>query len=84
LDKFLPDKRGAGGEIVLKNGQKFISFIGMPKGEPERPLSQQEIEGKFILLSKEVIGKRVDKIIDMVWNLDNLYQINDLIECLII
>lgn len=82
LDKSLPDKRGAGGEIVLKNGQKFISFIDMPKGEPERPLSQQEIEGKFIMLSKEVMGKRVNKIIDMVWNLDNLYQINDLIECL--
>lgn len=83
LDKFLPDKRGAGGEIILKNGQKFTGFTDMPRGEPERPLSRQEIEEKFGLLSEEVLGEKANKIIDMVWNLDNLLQINDLIECLI-
>lgn len=82
LDKLLPDKRGAKGEIVLKNGQKFISFTDMPQGEPEKPLSKHDIEAKFTLLSQEVIGDSVYKVMDMVWNLDNLQQINELIECL--
>lgn len=42
-----PGVRGARVNIYLKNGQSFESSCYYPKGEPENPLSQQELEEKF-------------------------------------
>ncbi len=42
-----PAVRGARVTIYLKNGNVFEAPCLYPKGEPEHPLSQEELEGKF-------------------------------------
>ena len=42
-----PAVRGARVTIYLKDGNVFEAPCLYPKGEPEHPLSQEELEGKF-------------------------------------
>lgn len=60
LDKVFPEKWPATVEIIIKNGRKFSTRVDYPKGDPENPLSWQEVEEKFDGLSSKVFpqGKR--------------------------
>lgn len=42
-----PDVRGARVTIYLKNGEEYEASCLYPKGEPENPLTQEELESKF-------------------------------------
>ena len=42
-----PAVRGARVSIYLKNGEEYEAPCLYPKGEPENPLTQEELEGKF-------------------------------------
>ena len=42
-----PAVRGARVSIYLKNGEEYEAHCLYPKGEPENPLTQEELEGKF-------------------------------------
>ena len=79
LDKDYPNKRGSHGEIVLMDGNRLSSSIDIARGEPESPLSVQEIEEKFILLTQDILGKRAEKVCDLVMKLQNLDDIGKLI-----
>ena len=50
----------------------------MAYGEPELPLSVQQIEEKFSLLTKDILGKGAEKVCDQVRNLEALKDINEL------
>lgn len=78
LDELLPMKRGATGEIILKDGQTYRDSLDFARGEPEMPLTSEEIEAKFSLLAGEVLGKRVLQVIDTIYNLEKLKTINEL------
>lgn len=68
-------------EIRCKTGETFSKIIDYPKGHPKNPLSDREVEGKFKTLSNGLIrGDRQDKIIDLVWRLDKVKDIKDLIK----
>lgn len=47
-----PAIRGARVSIYLKGGKEYEALCLYPKGEPENPLSQEELEGKFRGLAK--------------------------------
>ena len=79
LDRDFPDKRGARGEIVLTNGERLSSSIDMARGEPEFPLSSEEIEEKFFLLTKEILGRRAEEICGQVKNLEKLKDISEFV-----
>lgn len=42
-----PAVRGAKVTIYMKNGEEYEALCLYPKGEPENPLTQEELEGKF-------------------------------------
>lgn len=68
-------------EIKSKTGEIFSRIIAYPKGHPKNPLSDREVEGKFKTLSNRLIkSDRQDKIIDLVWKLDKVKDIKDLIK----
>jgi len=54
LDRLFPKQWPASVEIITKNGRKFSTKVEYPKGDPENPLSWQEIEEKFEKLSSAV------------------------------
>ena len=79
LDKDYPHKRGSHGEILLKDGRRLVSSIDIARGEPESPLTVEEIKEKFILLTRDVLGKRTEEVCDLVMGMEGLDDIGQLI-----
>lgn len=76
LNKLVPKKRPAFVEIVTLDGRTYTEQIDLAKGEPETPLTQDELHRKFISLAKfggrdEEISKQI---LSHVWNLETEYQ----------
>ena len=73
LSAAVPDKRTAVVEIRTHCGTVYTERVDYPKGEPENPLSDEEVREKFRVLS--ACGNRTDEqnqdIIDIVWNVEN-------------
>jgi len=79
LDKDYPHKRGSHGEILLKDGRRLVSSIDIARGEPESPLTVEEIKEKFILQTRDVLGKRTEEVCDLVMGMEGLDDIGQLI-----
>lgn len=82
LDKGYPDKRGSSTEIVLKDGRRFNGNIENAKGEPEYPFTAAEIEKKFLVLTKDILGANAERVRDMVMDLEKLSDVKLLADCL--
>jgi 2-methylcitrate dehydratase PrpD len=80
LDEGYPDKRSAQGDILLGDGRKFSTFMGIARGEPESPLSAQEIEEKFFFFTREILGERTEEICKQVKHLESLKHIGELVQ----
>ncbi|MGY6564110.1 MAG: MmgE/PrpD family protein [Halomonadaceae bacterium] len=46
-----PDKRAAIVEIMTQQGNRYSTRVDLPKGEPENPMSEQELVDKFCSLA---------------------------------
>ncbi|WP_099156982.1 MmgE/PrpD family protein [Virgibacillus ndiopensis] len=74
-----PKNWGCSLEIETTNGI-YSELIPDAKGDPTNPLTQKELEEKFLFLSKDLIGESsVREIIKMVQNLESLNDISDLV-----
>lgn len=82
LNKLLPNKRGAVGRLVLRDGSIYSTFIDMPKGEPENPLSFEQIAEKFCLLTEKELGSRAKYVVEIVQDLNREQTIHRLISAL--
>ena len=68
--------------ITMNDGKVYSKEVKNPKGHPLNPLSKAEIETKFKKGAGNFItDSKKEKIIDMVWNLENLNNIKELIDC---
>jgi len=71
-------------EIVTKDGKSHTARIDYPKGHPKNPMSDDELEVKFkSMASKYMTKTRMEKIIQMVYQLESLQDIGDLMKELI-
>jgi 2-methylcitrate dehydratase PrpD len=57
LSKGYPTQRAARVEIETNDGRKLSHFQPTRKGDPEMPLSDDELNGKFLELATPVIGE---------------------------
>ena len=83
LDKLLPNKRGSKVSIFTGKGEIFEGFTDIPEGEPEKPLSWEQVREKFYGLSKTVLGEKMYKVAETVEKLDQLDDIRELTKLLI-
>ncbi len=71
--QLFPTKTGA--EIVIKtnDGSIYKGRVEMPKGEPQTPLTDNELVEKYVSLAKTNTSKQIDtdKVLYTVWNLEN-------------
>jgi 2-methylcitrate dehydratase PrpD len=70
-------------EIALKDGRRLKSRVEWPKGDPENPVSTEEVRAKFATLATPVIGDKgvitaYDRISDLR-DLDNVAEIGPLL-----
>jgi 2-methylcitrate dehydratase PrpD len=72
LTEKFPRMRAARVEIELEDGTKLQHFAPYRRGDPEAPLTDAELEGKFIELSEPVIGSRAARdLLAALWRIDS-------------
>ncbi len=73
LERTFPKQWGGTAEILTKDGKRYFSKIEYPKGDPENPLSWEEMIEKFYNLSSRSLTKeRRLKIVDEVKRLEKI------------
>ena len=69
-------------EIVTNQGKKIRSGLIAARGDFDLPLSESELEDKFVQMTKEILTqKQMDSFIELVKNFEH-YQVRDLIKFL--
>ena len=83
LSKEYPPRQPARVAVLTKNGQMFTQYRADSPGEPTNPLSQQEIEDKFVGLAVPVVGgpnaARVVRLCNELEDLGNVASLADLL-----
>ncbi|MBI5234753.1 MAG: MmgE/PrpD family protein [Deltaproteobacteria bacterium] len=73
LDALYPKAMPNRIEVRLKSGQTFSREIVYPKGHPKNPLTDAEVEGKFLsLVAGRIADNRARQLLDMLWALETL------------
>lgn len=71
IDAAFPGQRAARVEITMRSGAKLVHLQPNRKGDPELPLSDAELESKFLELSGPVIGAaRAKDLLAQLWALE--------------
>lgn len=79
LEKRFPKQCLAEIEVVTNEGEEYHSGVIAAKGDWDCPLSEQELENKFIAITRKVLTEReTNELIGMVKDFEN-YDIEDLI-----
>ena len=79
IEKNFPKEWPAIVQIHLTNGKKFKKRIRFPKGDPENPLTWQELSTKFHSLAMRVFPKtRCEEIINSVKDLKSSTVLRDI------
>lgn len=81
LNKDFPKKWPARVIIKTTDGRTFDHRLDHPKGDPENPLSWDEVIDKFTSLATEVLPpSQCQRIINLVRNADHLEDVTELID----
>ncbi|MFX0028533.1 MAG: hypothetical protein ACFE8B_04955, partial [Candidatus Hermodarchaeota archaeon] len=71
-------------KVILENGEHHEIFIEHVLGFPERPMNHQDVENKAKSLITPILGhSKTNKLIETIWNLEKLSNINAIIPLLI-
>ena len=74
----------ASSEITTRDGARYFKQIDTPHGLGDDPLSDKELEDKFIdMAEKRMDGKQVKQLIDMVWHLEKLDHMGKLMPLMV-
>jgi len=77
LSKRYPVQRAAHVEIELKDGRTLKHFQPTRKGDPEMPLTDAELNDKYLELATPVVGDAVARqLLDALWSLEKLKNVN--------
>lgn len=81
VDSLLPAHFAARVEMETRDGRKFHAFKRYPKGEPENPMSEEELVHKFERLVTGVVGReRAEELAMAIDRLERLTDVQSLIE----
>ncbi len=80
----VPGRMGPGKvEIKLNNGKSYVMEIDRPYGDPENPISWQDLTAKFrdcaSYSAKPLPAKKIEEIIDMVNHLEEMDDVTRLV-----
>jgi len=77
LSKGYPGQRAAQVEIELNDGRKFAHFQPYRKGDPELPLTDEELNDKFAELAAPVLGNAAAAaLLQQLWNTEKLANVD--------
>jgi 2-methylcitrate dehydratase PrpD len=79
LDAAFPGRRAARVEIETKSGERFQHYSPTRKGDPDHPLSDDEIADKFRELATPILGAEPsERLLATLWRIDEIRDISNL------
>lgn len=79
LSKTYPEAMPNRIEVKTVYGEFHTLTVTYPKGHPKRPLSDQELEKKFMALAEPVLpAGQTRRLLDEIWRLDSIRTLDDL------
>ena len=85
FEKMFPEKQPSKVEIELMSGESYSQYLEYPKGDPREPMTQEDLEAKFISLAKgKLSGSRMNDIKDIIFNCESIPTVNEFMNKLII
>src|SRR4029077_4678566 len=79
IEKNFPVEWPALVSVFMTNGKRFEKFVRFPKGDPENPLTWQELSAKFHSLGERVLPTtRCEQIVDAVKNMNSSTNLRDI------
>jgi 2-methylcitrate dehydratase PrpD len=83
LDALYPSKWPASAEIETHDGRKYSYKLEYPKGDPENPLSYEELKNKFLNMVQPVLSaKQAEQIMQLAEDLENLVDVRPMLKAL--
>lgn len=80
MDRLRPANRPAIVEISLRNGKKVTGRVDYPKGDPRKPMTDEELVGKFEGLAGHVLTEeKVKDLRSLVLDLEGVADVGELI-----
>jgi 2-methylcitrate dehydratase PrpD len=80
MDRRFPKEEPSEVTLQMKNGSEYTEAVNCAKGSLGNPLTEEELKEKFRVLAGSVLTKTaVEKVIEMVSNLEKLKNVRDLI-----
>jgi 2-methylcitrate dehydratase len=72
-------------EVTGRSGQKWVRHRKNPKGHPANPMSDTEIEEKFLRLTAEMLTqKQAQNALSLLWRLEEIGDVCEVIKALTI
>ncbi|RMF93464.1 MAG: MmgE/PrpD family protein [Nitrospinota bacterium] len=69
--------------IKLRDGRKYSQQVDLPKGHPQNPLSESELQAKFRECASLVLSsKKIDRVLEQLEQLETLPTLTPLLELL--
>lgn len=69
--------------VKTEGGKTYMSQVDVPVGHPGNPMSDRDLEEKFRRLAARRLNRlRIDRLIEFVWNLDQVKDIGTLMPLL--
>jgi 2-methylcitrate dehydratase len=66
-------------KVVLTDGRTLTHQLEYPKGDPRNPLTDAEVEDKFLSLTCDILPRRAqERLKNEIWNLERLGAVSDL------
>jgi 2-methylcitrate dehydratase len=83
IEKLFPALQRVIVKIRTTDGREFDAQVDYPKGDPRNPLTDREVATKFEALAGPVLSSdALKRVQDIVWNLDDLESITELMALL--
>lgn len=72
-ERLYPGKRSGVARITLRDGREFERRVLEPKGEAANPMSDADLERKFVANCEPILGRqRCESLLDKVWRFEEL------------
>lgn len=78
IDNAYPEKWGAKVKITLRDEQTLQLQTEFPKGDPENPVTLDEIIEKYHILTKHLPEEKTSHNIDQILNLDKIKDVSNI------
>ncbi len=72
-------------EVTGKSGRKWVEHLKNPKGHPANPMTDREIEEKFLRLTHAVFtSAQAQRVLDLLWHVEEVDDVRRIVEAVVI